>query len=89
MSWLTESEAIRSLGFDSLSRISYFGHGLGMTWEGPWLMPGADDVLRDGYPLSIEFFLGRESLGGVMYEQNGFITQHGLEVVTKAPAVWH
>jgi Xaa-Pro aminopeptidase len=89
LSWLTESETTRSLGLESLSRTSYFGHGLGMTWEGPWLMPGADDLLCDGYPLSIELFLGRDSLGGVMYEQNGFITRHGLEVVTKAPSVWH
>lgn len=88
--WLNESASLRRLEATApLTRLTYFGHGLGMGWEGPWLMPGSGAILEEGDVISVEYFLGRPDLGGVMLEQNGIVTAAGLELLTTCPYRWH
>jgi Xaa-Pro aminopeptidase len=60
------------------------GHGIGLMWEGPWLMPGDPTVLEEGMYLAAEILLGHPSIGGAMFEQNGVVTNDGFEVLTTA-----
>ena len=88
--WLDESAALRRLDAGGpLERMNYFGHGLGMGWEGPWLMSGDESILEEGDVISIEYFMGRKDLGGAMLEQNGFVTASGYEPLTTCPYIWH
>jgi Xaa-Pro aminopeptidase len=88
--WLNESAALRELeGSGTVARLTYFGHGLGMGWEGPWLMADSEAILEEGDVVSVEYFLGRPDLGGVMMEQNGIVTAAGFELLTACPFRWH
>lgn len=35
----------------------HWGHGLGLGWEGPWLLPDNDETLDEGYALAVEVAL--------------------------------
>jgi Xaa-Pro aminopeptidase len=88
--WLDQSSVVRSLppsepeteGFPAV------GHGLGMSWEAPWLMEGDRTVLEPGMYLAVEVLLGHPSVGGAMFEQNGLVTREGFEVLTTCRARW-
>src|SRR5205823_2644739 len=47
------------------------GHGIGLMWESPWLMPGDRSPIEEGMYLAAEILLGHPSLGGAMFEHNG------------------
>jgi Xaa-Pro aminopeptidase len=64
------------------------GHGLGFTWEDPWLMPGNETVLEPGMYLAVEMLLARDSVGGVMFEHDGLVTEQGFEILTTARSRW-
>jgi Xaa-Pro aminopeptidase len=64
------------------------GHGLGLTWEGPWLMPGDATVLEPGMHLAVEMLLRRPGVGGVMFEHEGLVTEDGFEILTTARSRW-
>jgi Xaa-Pro aminopeptidase len=64
------------------------GHGLGLMWEGPWLMPGVETEIEPGMYLAVEILLGHPSIGGAMFEHNGLVTADGFEVLTTARSRW-
>ena len=64
------------------------GHGMGLMWEAPWLMPGDSSVIEEGMYLAVEILLGHPSVGGSMCEQNGLVTGDGFEVLTTARTKW-
>lgn len=64
------------------------GHGLGFTWEGPWLMPGDETVLEPGMYLAVEMLLTRADVGGVMFEHDGLVTNDGFEILTTSRSRW-
>lgn len=88
--WLSESAVVQSLprvepemeGFPAV------GHGLGLMWEGPWLMPDVETVIEPGMYLAVEILLGHPSRGGAMFEHNGLVTDTGFEVLTTARSRW-
>jgi Xaa-Pro aminopeptidase len=65
-----------------------FGHGIGLMWEGPWIMPGDETPLEPGMYLGIELLLGHPSMGGAMFEENGLVTEDGFEILTDARRRW-
>ena len=90
MKWLADSPVVQAIpeaeaeteGFPAV------GHGLGMSWEGPWLMEGDRTVLEPGMYLAVEMMLGHESMGGTFFEHNGLVTENGFEILTTCRKRW-
>lgn len=63
----------------------HWGHGLGMGWEGPWLLPDSDEPIEADYALAIEAVVRSDGLaaGG---EYDVLVTPSGPEILT--PASW-
>lgn len=62
------------------------GHGLGVSWEGPYIAPGDKSRLQAGMCLAIECRIGRKGHGGAMFEQVGAVTESGFDQFTHARA---
>lgn len=88
--WMEASAAVQAIpesepeteGFPAV------GHGLGMSWEAPWLMKDDPTVLEPGMYVAVETLFGHETLGGAMFEHNGLITEDGFEVLTTCRSRW-
>ena len=87
MQWLSEATADTPLAL-SEDESPVLGHGLGLTWESPWLRPNEDIVLEPGMYLALEGFLGAEGVGGVFHEDNGLVTSDGFETWSTARSRW-
>lgn len=59
----------------------HWGHGLGLGWEGPWLLPDNPEVIEDGYALAIEASI---TLDGAMVsgEENVLVHKDGAELLS-------
>lgn len=88
--WMEESSVIRSLppAEPEMEGFPAVGHGLGMSWEPPWLMEGDESLLQSGMYLAVEMLLGHERIGGVMFEENGLVTEEGFEVLSTSRSRW-
>jgi Xaa-Pro aminopeptidase len=64
------------------------GHGIGMSWEAPWLMRDDPTPLEPGMWLAVEMLFGHPDLGGTFMEHNGLVTEDGFEVLTTARSRW-
>lgn len=63
----------------------HWGHGLGLGWEGPWLLPDNDELLEPGYALAVEVALTHAGQT-LAAEQDVLIGADGPELLT--PAGW-
>jgi Xaa-Pro dipeptidase len=64
----------------------HWGHGLGMGWEGPWLLTDSDEVIESGFTLAIERSARVDGL--VMAgEHDVLVTDDAPVVLTSAG--WH
>ncbi|MDX6593573.1 MAG: ectoine hydrolase, partial [Gaiellales bacterium] len=45
---------VKALGSAEQAYPPHWGHGLGVGWEGPWLLPNSDEELAPGYVLAVE-----------------------------------
>jgi Xaa-Pro aminopeptidase len=88
--YLAESAFVRSIPADEpeMEGFPACGHGLGLGWEAPWLMPGDPTPIEPGMYLAVEILLGHPSLGGAMFEHNGLVGEDGFEVLTTARSRW-
>jgi Xaa-Pro aminopeptidase len=88
--WLGQSAVVASLPEEEpeMEGFPAVGHGLGMMWEAPWLMPGDPTPIVPGMYLAVEMLLGHRDRGGAMFEHNGVVTESGFEVLTTARARW-
>jgi Xaa-Pro aminopeptidase len=88
--WMEASPVVQGLaqGEPEMEGFPAVGHGLGMMWERPWLMPGDHTVIEPGMYLAVELLLGDPEIGGAMFEHNGLVTETGFEVLTTARARW-
>lgn len=88
--WLAASRVVASLPEEQpeMEGFPAVGHGLGLMWEGPWLMPDVEREIEPGMYLAVEMLLGHRSLGGAMFEHNGLVTEDGFEVLTTARSRW-
>jgi Xaa-Pro aminopeptidase len=75
-------KALEDWGFDlTASDFSAFGHGLGIGWEDPWLLPDNETVIETGMYLAVERFLWSGE-DGASYEDDVLITNDGSDVLT-------
>jgi len=88
LEWLQEDLGAQQFSYDFGEVISLVGHGVGLTWETPLLAPGVETLLQTGMHLAVELFICVPGLGGVMYEQDGFVTKNGFEVLSTCPSRW-
>lgn len=88
--WMAESPVVASIPEEEpeMEGFPAVGHGIGLMWEAPWLMPGEDIVIEEGMYLAVELLLGHPSRGGAMFEHNGFVTPDGIEILTTARSRW-
>lgn len=88
--WLAESPVVASLPQEEpeMEGFPAVGHGIGLMWEKPWLMPGDMTVIEEGMYLAVEILLGHPSRGGAMFEHNGLVTASGFEILTTARSRW-
>jgi Xaa-Pro aminopeptidase len=88
--WLNESPVVQSVPQEEpeMEGFPAVGHGIGLMWEGPWLMPGVETVIEPGMYLAVEILLGHATRGGAMFEHNGLVTDSGFEVLTTARKRW-
>ena len=71
------------------STFDAFGHGIGLGWEGPWIVPGDETVLQPGMTIAIETYVTREGGGTALYEETVLVTENGPEIMTgDCPARW-
>jgi Xaa-Pro aminopeptidase len=88
--WMAQSPVVASIPQEEpeMEGFPAVGHGLGLMWEGPWLMPDVQDTIEPGMYLAVEILLGHPSIGGAMFEHNGLVTDDGFEVLTTARSRW-
>jgi Xaa-Pro aminopeptidase len=88
--WMGQSEVIASIPEETpeMEGFPAVGHGLGMMWEAPWLMPDEPTPLVPGMYLAVELLLGHKGVGGAQFEHNGIVTETGFEVLTTARSRW-
>ena len=88
--WMAASPVVQGLTEEEpeMEGFPAVGHGLGLMWERPWLMPGDQTVIEPGMYLAVELLLGDANLGGAMFEQNGLVTDTGFEILTTARTRW-
>ena len=75
-------EAALNMTFPSM------GHGLGMWWEDPWLVPGDRTVLEPDMVIAVERAVGRPGVGSASYEDDVLVTEDGCEVLTLVEKRW-
>ena len=61
----------------------FWGHGLGLGWEPPWLGPACDERLEPGMCLAIERRVAVDGLGGAQYEDDVLVGDDGPELLTR------
>jgi Xaa-Pro aminopeptidase len=71
------------LGFPFKSVFSGLGHGIGLGWDAPWLVPDDKTVLEPGMVLSVEKTLMKDGYLGD-FEESVLVTQNGNELLTNA-----
>lgn len=90
MNWLNESPVVKAIPEEEAETEGFpaVGHGIGMSWEGPWLMEGDQSVIEPGMYLAVEMMLGHPSMGGTFFEHNGLVTEDGFEILTTCRKRW-
>lgn len=90
MQWINESKVVASIPMEEpeMEGFPAVGHGIGMSWEGPWLMEGEQAVIEPGMYLAVEMMFGHKSIGGTFFEHNGLVTENGFEILTNCRKRW-
>lgn len=77
------SAAQERAGYPWRGVFSGLGHGLGLGWDRPWLVPGDATVLRPGMVMCVEKTLMKDGWLGD-YEETVLLTEQGPELLTDA-----
>jgi Xaa-Pro aminopeptidase len=72
------------LGFPTKSDFNGMGHGVGMGWDLPWLVPGDATVLEPDMVLCVERSVEKHGFVGD-FEETVLVTPTGHELLTHAP----
>jgi Xaa-Pro aminopeptidase len=62
----------------------FWGHGLGLAFEPPWIGPDSAEVIEPGWCLAIERRAAVPGLGGAQWEDDVLVGPDGAEVLTGA-----
>jgi Xaa-Pro aminopeptidase len=80
---LADSAFARRLGTPCHPTGGIWGHGLGITFEEPWIDETSDVQIRTGMCLAVEVRLGAPGLGGANYEDAVIVTDKSAEIITR------
>jgi Xaa-Pro aminopeptidase len=61
----------------------FWGHGLGVGWEPPWIGPGSRELVEEGMCLAVERRAAVDGLGGAQYEDDVLVGADGPELLTR------
>ncbi|MCC6611971.1 MAG: aminopeptidase P family protein [Anaerolineae bacterium] len=88
--WLAESPVVQAIPKEKAETEGFpaVGHGVGMSWEAPWLMVGEQTVIEPGMYLAVETMLGSSQTGLTFFEHNGLMHEDGLEILTTCRKRW-
>jgi len=75
---------LTDLGFSTKSDFSGLGHGLGIGWDSPWLVPGDGTELLPGMVLCVERSVEKHGFVGD-FEETVVVTAGGSELLSVAP----
>jgi Xaa-Pro aminopeptidase len=73
----------RSLGYPIEGVFSGLGHGIGLGWDSPWLIPDESMTLQQDMVINVERTLTRDGYLGD-FEETILITDDGPELLTNA-----
>ena len=73
----------QELGYPMEGVFSGLGHGIGMGWDAPWLVPDDHTPLVENMVINLEKTLAMDGYVGD-FEESVLITRHGPEVLTRA-----
>jgi Xaa-Pro aminopeptidase len=82
---LAGSRHARRHGVPAHTMSGFWGHGLGLGWEPPWIGPDSPETVEDGMCLALERRAAVEGLGGAQYEDNVLVGANGPELLTRLP----
>jgi Xaa-Pro aminopeptidase len=74
---------LQDLGYPDGGAFSGFGHGVGLGWDSPWLVPGDTTKLQPAMVLSVERMVRRRGYMGD-FEETVLITENGTQTLTTA-----
>jgi Xaa-Pro aminopeptidase len=74
---------LEELGFTLGGSFSGLGHGIGLGWDKPWLMPGDTTPVAPGMVLCVERGVRRNGFYGD-FEETVLVTDSGSELLTSA-----
>jgi Xaa-Pro dipeptidase len=81
---LAASRHARRYGVPAHTMSGFWGHGLGLGWEPPWIGPQSTETVEAGMCLALERRAAVDGLGGAQYEDNVLIGPDGPELLTRA-----
>lgn len=67
------------LGFPS------FGHGIGLTFESPWITPGNPERFEAGFAVAVEAIVTLPGVGTAVHEHNLIVGPDGPEILSRTP----
>jgi Xaa-Pro aminopeptidase len=79
---LAETAHARRHGVPEHLMGGFWGHGLGLSFEPPWIGPDSAEVAEPGWCLAVERRAAVPGLGGAQYEDNVLIGPDGAELLT-------
>jgi Xaa-Pro aminopeptidase len=79
---LAETAHARRRGAPEHLMGGFWGHGLGLSFEPPWLGPDSAEVVEPDWCLAVERRAAVPGLGGAQYEDNVLIGPDGAELLT-------
>jgi len=81
---LAASDHARRHGVPGHLMGGFWGHGLGLGFEPPWIGPDSDEIVEAGWCLAVERRAAVPGLGGAQYEDDVLIGPAGAELLTHA-----
>ncbi len=82
---LAASAHARRHGVPAHTMSGFWGHGLGLGWEPPWIGPDDLQLVEQGMCLAVERRAAVKGLGGAQYEDNVIVAANGPELLTHTP----
>ncbi|MBB3045344.1 M24 family metallopeptidase [Nocardioides soli] len=64
------------------SELMGHGHGIGLGFEWPFVLPFEQRTIQAGMTISVETMAARPGVGSVYFEQNVLVTEAGVEVLS-------
>lgn len=89
LDYLGRPDVRRAAGIPADHHIGpFFGHGLGLDWERPWLVPEDSTVIQAGMFLAVEKRVSIPGRGEAFFEEDLLVTDGGTETLTPLRRIW-